>query len=159
MEQRKSFYWATSQSPGFALVIEYGSSIHLWEGWGMVKSEICRDAETLVWKSETKTWKFWQNPSLRLCTKKTEPETSFCENPYVCLLPSIHLRACCWTFWEVCKASFLTLSLSIISNYFTQLTVFPWLLCALQIWKSSGDPYTMSPYVLCIYFVNFLSRS
>ena len=38
---------------------------------GKVKSETRRDAETLVWKSETETRKFQQNPSPRLCTKKT----------------------------------------------------------------------------------------
>ena len=47
----------------------------------MVKSETRRDAETLVWKSETEAWKLEQNPSPSLCAKKTEPETSFCENP------------------------------------------------------------------------------
>ena len=47
----------------------------------MAKSETRWDTETLIWKSKTKTWKFSENPSPRLCMKKTAPKTSFCKNP------------------------------------------------------------------------------
>ena len=42
-----------------------------YKGWRMVKSKTHRDAETLVWKSETETWSF-NKIRARDCTKETE---------------------------------------------------------------------------------------
>ena len=51
-----------------------------YEGWRMVKSETCRDAETVVEKFETETSTISENRSPRLSAEKTEPETLIMQN-------------------------------------------------------------------------------
>ena len=46
----------------------------------MVKSETCRDAETVVEKFETETSTISENRSPRLSAEKTEPETLIMQN-------------------------------------------------------------------------------